>query len=278
MAATVVAIAWVWVVGMTTAMDAAASPVPPDTDSTLPPSVLPFHFFHAGHFQRMLRTGDVGGQVELARLPTGPGFWGLGALAGMAGELVQLDGRVLVSPGSDPEGAVRAPLPGEQALLFAAARVSEWVEVPVPRALDRPGLSRFIAGAARARGPSMKDPFVFRVIGRFPVLKWHVLAGAATRPHPGQEGAGSGARGDGAHGAVAQAATARGAVTAFEERNVTGQLVGIYSGPELEGVVTHPGERLHVHYVDAEASRSGHADDYGVAAGAVLLLPSPVSR
>ena len=64
------------------------------------------------------------------------------------------------------------------ALLFAAARVTEWVEVPVPRALDRPGLSQFIAGAARARELSMKDPFVFRVIGKFPVLKWHVLAGA----------------------------------------------------------------------------------------------------
>ena len=59
----------------------------------------------------------------------------------------------------------------------------------------------------------------------------------------------------------------------FHDPGAKGQLVGIYSGAALEGVVSHPGERLHLHYADDPATISGHVDAYAVAAGAVLLLP-----
>jgi len=49
--------------------------------------------------------------------------------------------------------------------------------------------------------------------------------------------------------------------------------VAVYSGVQLEGVVSHPGERFHLHYADAGLSRSGHVDRYGVGAGAMLRLP-----
>jgi hypothetical protein len=52
-----------------------------------------------------------------------------------------------------------------------------------------------------------------------------------------------------------------------------GRMVGMYSGEALEGVVSHAGERSHLHYVDAGVTVSGHVDDYGVAGGAVLRLP-----
>ena len=47
----------------------------------------------------------------------------------------------------------------------------------------------------------------------------------------------------------------------------------VYSGAALEGVVSHPGERFHAHYVDDKSSVSGHVDAYAVAQGAVLMLP-----
>jgi alpha-acetolactate decarboxylase len=47
----------------------------------------------------------------------------------------------------------------------------------------------------------------------------------------------------------------------------------VYSGTALEGVVSHPGERFHLHFADAAATVSGHVDRYSVAAGAVLKLP-----
>ncbi|MBA4266934.1 MAG: hypothetical protein C0453_17805 [Comamonadaceae bacterium] len=59
----------------------------------------------------------------------------------------------------------------------------------------------------------------------------------------------------------------------FHDPGAKGQLVGIYSGAALEGVVSHPGERFHLHYANDQATASGHVDAYAVAAGAVLMLP-----
>lgn len=237
-------------------------------------SSLPFNFVHHGHFQRMMHTGDTGGKVALAALPQSPGSWGVGATAGLKGEIVQLDGKVLVSQGTDPGGSVQAPLPGEQAALFAGASVSSWADVRVPSDMDQAQFEAFVAQQAQARGITMDQPFVFRVEGRFPRMRWHVVTG---EPAPAGQPAGNK---HGAHGApAAHAGPGAGhanklsGMKEFHQPGSTGQLVGIYSGAELEGVVSHPGERFHVHFVDSAVLVSGHVDAYAVGAGAVLKLP-----
>jgi len=223
----------------------------------------PFDFVHHGNFQRMAHSGDTAGQVALAALPQMPGRWGLGATAGLKGEIVQLDGRLLVSPGSDAQGRVRAPLADEQALLFAGAMVQAWQEVPVPRDMDSAAFEAFVQEQARALGLPPEQPFAFRVEGRFPHLLWHVVTG---EPGPGGK--------PGAHGGhgIGHANT-RSDMRLFRQPGASGQLIGVYSGKALEGVVSHPGERFHLHYADAAATVSGHVDRYSVAAGAVLKLP-----
>jgi hypothetical protein len=198
-------------------------------------AALPMDFIRHGNFRRMVHMGETQGVVALAALPSEPGRWGLGATAGLKGELVQIDGRVLVSPGSDAQGHVRAPEAGEMALLFAGARITAWRDLPVPRDLDAAGFEAFLNEQAKAAGLDPAQPFVFRVEGRFPHLLWHVRL--------------------------------------FRQPGAAGQLVGVASGAALEGVVSHPGERLHLHYVDAAAAASGHVDRYSVAAGSVLKLP-----
>ena len=59
----------------------------------------------------------------------------------------------------------------------------------------------------------------------------------------------------------------------FRQPGARGQLIGVYSGAALEGVVSHPGERYHLHFADPGATVSGHVDRYSVAAGSVLKLP-----
>lgn len=224
-------------------------------------------FFHAGSFRRMMHTGDTAGSVGLDRLPRGPGTWGVGATAGLKGEIVQIDGRVLVSPGHDAQGRVQAPSPGEQALLFASARVASWADIVLPTDMDAAQLEVFVREQAVSRGRSADAPFAFRVEGRFPRLRWHVVTGEASAG--GHGGAHQGAAAAEGH------ANARAGLRIFHSPGATGQLIGIYSGAALEGVVSHPGERLHVHYVDAAVTVSGHVDAYAVAAGSVLKLPQP---
>lgn len=224
---------------------------------------LPFDFVHHGHFGRMMHTGDTGGQVALSALPQQPGTWGVGATAGLKGEIVQIDGRLLVSPGSDAQGRVQAPQADEQAVLFAGGRVRVWRDVPVPRDMDQAAFEAFVQEQARGLGLALDQPFVFRVEGRFPHLLWHVVTGEH--------------RAGGGHGAPsgpgAGHANQRSDMRLFRQPGASGQLIGVYSGAALEGVVSHPGERLHVHFVDPGVTVSGHVDRYSVAAGAVLRMP-----
>jgi len=228
---------------------------------------LPFDFQHHGNFQRMVHGGETAGQVALAALPQQPGRWGLGATAGLKGEIVQIDGRLLVSPGSDAQGRVRAPQAGEQALLFAAATVQAWQDVPVPRDMDSAAFEAFVQAQAHALGLAPDQPFAFRVEGRFAQLLWHVVTG---EPVPGGPHGTHGGHGSGHGGGHANE---RAGMRLFRQPGASGQLVGVYSGAALEGVVSHPGERFHLHYADAGATVSGHVDRYSVAAGAVLKLP-----
>ena len=46
------------------------------------------------------------------------------------------------------------------------------------------------------------------------------------------------------------------------------------AGSKLEGVVSHPGERFHVHYIDDAKTVSGHVDQYNVRGGASPWLPA----
>ena len=214
---------------------------------------LPFGFVHHGDFRRIHHHGESSGKVDLSALSQAPGGWGLGALAGLRGEIVQVDGRLLVSRGSDPEGRVSPPAPDASAALFAGGRGAAWRDVSVPRGVDRQDFEAFVAEQAKAHGLDLDQPFPFRVEGRFPRLEWHVVTGAPSGP-PGQGRPHAERR-------------------LFRQDGERGQLVAIYTGAALEGVVSHPGERFHLHFVDAGITASGHVDHYEVAAGSILKLP-----
>jgi alpha-acetolactate decarboxylase len=68
-------------------------------------SGLLFDFSAFGSFKRMSHTGDTSGQVRLSDLPQTAGTWGVGALAGLTGEILLHDGRLLVSRGEDHRAA-----------------------------------------------------------------------------------------------------------------------------------------------------------------------------
>jgi len=242
----------------------------------------PLDFAAFGSFKRMIHTGNTKGEVALSSLPASEGTWGVGALAGLRGELLLYDGRMLVSRGEDHKGGVSAPAPGDQAVLFAAASVKEWREVRIPSDLHEKAFEQFLLEQVKAQGFDRDTPFVFRVNGRFPDLVWHVVTGAGGghgSPTAGHQAPTTGHQAPAtAHGATAALqpsghANSQSAMRLFEQPGASGRLVGIYSGAQLEGVVSHPGERMHVHYVDERLSVSGHVDRFSVAGGSLLLIP-----
>ncbi|MCU0943337.1 MAG: acetolactate decarboxylase, partial [Hydrogenophaga sp.] len=125
----------------------------------------------------------------------------------------------------------------------------------------------FVRKQAQSRQLDVEQPFVFRVTGDYAHLIWHVVTGENTG---GSAGAHS-SHGHGRHGGGH--ANKQSGMKVFRNPAASGQLVGVYSGARLEGVVSHPGERFHLHYIDDGMTMSGHVDQYSVRAGATLWLP-----
>lgn len=208
-----------------------------------------------GSFMRMMHQQDTSGVVSLDSLGV-PGGWGVGAMAGLMGEVVILDGRVLVSRGDDLEGRTTAPAQGEKAALLAYGTVADWRKLALPHDMDLEALARFVS--TNADGLDLSAGFPLRLEGRFPVLNWHVVAGApAAGGHDMSQG------------------MPQGPMNRYEEQGVSGQIVGIFAGSTNIGAASHPGQPLHLHYISEGAARSGHVDDILFPAGTDLWLPDP---
>jgi len=221
----------------------------------------PFDVRVFGNFERMSHSGDTQGIVKLREILTLPGSYGIGALEDLRGEILLWEGKLLVSRGHSANGAIEPAVPSDEAVFFVEAWVEAWDEVVIPNNMTRVEFELFVLQTAPRRGLSTDQAFPFAVTGSFQRVLWHVVTGA-TAAQKDQSGQAGRTRPQG-H------ATYR----VFDQTDVTGSLLGFYSGVALEGIISHPGERFHVHYADAGFSVSGHVDDYRVVRGAVLLLP-----
>jgi len=227
----------------------------------------PANFQHFGNFQRMMHTGDTAGQVHLSKLDQSAGRWGVGALAGLKGEIIQVDGKLLVSLGTDPTGKVQGPQANDAAVLWASDKVAQWRQISVPSDMNQAQFEKFVSDQAAANRFDLNQPFAFRVTGGYSHLIWHVLSGE--KPEAGSTAQGA----HGGHGHGGGHTNKQSGMKVFRNPTATGQLVAVYSGQRLEGVVSHPGERFHVHYIDDAQTVSGHVDQYNVRSGATLWLP-----
>ena len=53
-------------------------------------------------------------------------------MAGLKGEVIQVDGKILVSFGTDPEGKVQPSSKSGAAVLWASGKVAQWKQIQVP--------------------------------------------------------------------------------------------------------------------------------------------------
>jgi hypothetical protein len=83
----------------------------------------PFGVSAYGNFTHMLHAGDVSGKVSLASIPRSPGTYGVGALAGLQGEILVWDGRVLITLGESASASTQPPRAGDEAALLVTAQV-----------------------------------------------------------------------------------------------------------------------------------------------------------
>jgi alpha-acetolactate decarboxylase len=207
-----------------------------------------------GTMHAVMLEGKTEGRVELAPLQADARLVGIGALEGLAGEVVLLDG-VAWCTRSGELGTLETHAgaeKGAKATLLATARVSQWFALPVAAELPFSGIEAFVAQAAREHGLAHTETFPFLIEGSFHDVRAHVLHGSC--PYMGKSPPGT-----------------------EPVRRVLplakGRLVGFYT--ELApGTLTHMGEKTHVHLLVKEGeSIVAHVDELRIDAGAVLKLP-----
>jgi alpha-acetolactate decarboxylase len=232
------------------------------TEPTSEAAVVAPQLVQIGEMHEVIGKQQHQGRVNLAELIAKPHFYGVGALAGLRGEISILDSRVTATevdvqrqPVSLGDAAV-----DQQATLVIGAYVDAWTEIPINKSLDDGELDAFIDAQLSEHGFDPARPCIFMVRGQFARADLHVINGACPM-----------------HARIRQleipTATKPYKVTL---ENVSGRVVGIFA-KDAVGKITHPATRTHKHLVyQTGASPSlltGHAEMLWVKAGSTLLLP-----
>lgn len=203
-----------------------------------------------GTLREVMRDGRSEGRVALAEVAGLRGSVGVGALAGLAGEVTVVDGELWIARAAEGSVVVaQEPLPGEQAALLALSDNLHWVEHRTPRDLTLEEFGTWLAEL----GPTPAASWPFLAEGNLDALEAHVVAGACPHAHP----------------------EARDSFVLLAHPSLTVRLAGFHA-PSEPGVLVHHGERLHVHFVEASAAPtlSGHLDGGTLRAGARVRVPA----
>ncbi len=188
-----------------------------------------------------------------------PGSIGVGALAGLAGEITVIDGRVLVSeksfePGSRETSSsirVRDGSAHDRAALLLLAQVKQWEQYELGAISDYAALDAAIERQLNELGRDLREPTPVRVRGKSGSLELHVIAGACPIANPSGPAPGR-------HTA------------AFDSVEIVG-----FFAQGAAGRWTHHTHSSHLHAVVEDAM--GHLNEVALEAGAVLLLPCVAS-
>ncbi len=209
---------------------------------------------HWGTVREVMRFERHEGRVRLREVMR-QDVHGVGAMAGLEGELLVVDGVAWVSrvSGDARPDAERAD-PESEATFLVVAEVPRWIEVPVERDVPPDGLEQFVRESAKAAGLDWSRPFPFVVRGPVRAAEVHVLHGKCPVAHPD---------------AGPEHAPFRASFGLS-----SGLVVGFYA-EGAEAVLMHHGSRVHAHgLLGEERPVVGHLDAFGLARGAVLSLPA----
>jgi hypothetical protein len=202
----------------------------------------------------MMHTQDFSAKVQLKSVMHAGATEAVGAAAGLRGEITAIDGKLLLSYGAPCPSC--GPPGDDHATLLASAKVTAWhPPVALPSDIAGSALDTWLIEQAKNAGLDVGKPFPVRLEGTLTGVKMHVLRAA----NPNFKGHGSG------HAMADQ--------EIIEAATIEGAVVGFYAPASAQGIITHPGEPFHFHWVDAARTKTAHLDVFGMAKGTRVLLP-----
>lgn len=171
------------------------------------------------------------------------GLYGLSPLHLLGGEVTVIDGKIFVSTVS-PTCAITVKETDEPVLapFGVFTHVTGWQEKKVKAAISsEENLQKWIEKQAISAGKSLENPFVFIIKADFDLVGYHIISKDPTVKEHTHE----------LHDLAKKQ---------YSVENTSGELIGFYSRNH-EGIFTHKGSFIHVHFIDTAKRQMGHLEE-----------------
>ena len=211
-----------------------------------------------GEMRKVMRDGDLSGNVKLDALAKWPHLYALGPLEGLRGEVTIFDGKSSVATVAGGKASVSEKFEGK-ACFLVYAQVPEWREIELPakglaKAAD---LEAHIQVAARKAEIDTDKPFPFLLRGKVAKATLHIVNKTDDGPFTPKD-----------HDRIK---------VPFEVEDREVEILGFYSEKHA-GVFTHHDSNVHMHLKTADGKLSGHVDSVSPGEGMRLLAPKAARR
>jgi alpha-acetolactate decarboxylase len=201
------------------------------------------------------------GRVKLVELSNKANYVGVGALAGLAGEITLIDRRTIVSTvGEDgkPKPST-ADISQLQATLFVGAQVDNWIEVIASQSMNQQEFEAWVRKSADGLGLNPQTPFMFKLAGELQNVRSHVIKGACPL-----------------HARINKKSLPKEQLPYEGEfKTLKAEVVGVYASDAV-GKLNHPDTAIHSHVVYSNGAGSeitAHLEEFSLAKGSKLYLP-----
>jgi acetolactate decarboxylase len=209
--------------------------------------------FTSGAARNVMMGTDLSSTVKLDTLLNAEHLFALGPIHDLQGEITVFDGVPYTSRSNSGtisttiDSAVRAPF-------LVYAYVQNWISVDVETSISSmEGLANLIDSVARVYGYAKDAVFPFRLHANWDKADFHIIMRDSLETEHSHE----------RHDKAKQK---------FTDHNTSADLVGFYS-MHHEGVFTHRGEFIHVHFLRSDRSATGHLDLLNHRGNVTIFLP-----
>lgn len=207
---------------------------------------------HHGILREIMMEQKLDANADLQDFATSKHLYALGALEGLSGEILIINGQPF--NGIVENGQLRIEKSFDRkATILVSTQVTDWSESKVELNVgDLKELELEIKRIASENGIDTNEAFPFLLRGTFNQIEWHVINAAEAREKTHDAFKEAGLKGN------------------DMDQNV--EILGFYS-ENHQGIFTHHGSFLHLHFKDQSETKMGHVDNLMLNGSIMLMLP-----
>lgn len=190
--------------------------------------------------KKVMMGEDLSAHISWDTVPQ-KNLFAVGPLGRIQGEITIIDGKMYTSQVTKNNTVAIKNDWNIQSPFTVYAYVKEWEQIETQANFsNEEELQSSIEKIAQQLGRDLSNPFVFRIVGIFDTIDYHIISKPINEKEHSHE----------LHNLAKKH---------FYLQNVAGELLGFYS-QNHEGVFTHRGQYIHTHFIDDQKQSMGHLE------------------